>query len=108
MSKSRADEDDYSHARHPTTVASIATPGMGAKKIAAFYDDPEKQAYDAWCTNKAYALKRLSLDTSLPWVAQRWARFALHGARGALRAAKRRLTGTAAAVASSSQRRAYR
>jgi len=81
----------------------LATPGMGAKKIAAFYDDPEKQAYDAWCTNKAYALKRLSLDTSLPWVAQRWARFALHGARGALRAAKRRLTGATASVALSSE-----
>ena len=82
----------------------LATPGMAAEKIATFYDDPEKQAYDAWCTNKAYALKYLSLDTSLPWVAQRWARFVLHGARGALRMAKRRLTANAAAVASWSGR----
>jgi 2-polyprenyl-6-methoxyphenol hydroxylase-like FAD-dependent oxidoreductase len=78
----------------------LATPGMAAEKIAAFYDDPEKQAYDAWCTNKAYGLRYLSLDTSLPWVAQRWARFVLHGARGALRTAKRRLTGNATAAAS--------
>jgi hypothetical protein len=66
----------------------LATPGMGAAKIAAFYDDPEKQAYDAFCTGKAHALKSLSIDTGLSWVARRWARFVFHGARGALRAAR--------------------
>ena len=70
----------------------LATPGMGAEKIAMFYDDAEKQAYDAFSSNKAYALKSLSLDRGLPWIARRWARFAFHGARGALRTAHRRLT----------------
>jgi len=70
----------------------LASPGMGLEKIAAYYDDPVKQAYDAFCTKKAYALKSLSLNTSLPWVAQRWARFVAHGLRGALRHAHRRLT----------------
>jgi 2-polyprenyl-6-methoxyphenol hydroxylase-like FAD-dependent oxidoreductase len=70
----------------------LASPGMGLEKIAAYYDDPVKQAYDAFCTKKAYTLKSLSLDTSLSWVAQRWARFVAHGLRGALRQAHRRLT----------------
>lgn len=70
----------------------LASPGMGRDKIAAYYDDPVKQAYDAFCTKKAYALKSLSIDTSLPWVAQRWTRFVLHGLRGALRQVYRRLT----------------
>jgi 2-polyprenyl-6-methoxyphenol hydroxylase-like FAD-dependent oxidoreductase len=69
----------------------LASPGMGLDKIAAYYDDPVKQAYDAFCTKKAYGLKSLSIDTSLPWVAQRWARFVLHALRGALRQAHRRL-----------------
>lgn len=31
----------------------LATPGMGLDKIAAFYDDPVKQACDRFCINKA-------------------------------------------------------
>ena len=34
--------------------AWLATDGMDADKIAAFYDDPVKQACDAWSTAKAY------------------------------------------------------
>ena len=69
----------------------LASPGMGLEKIAAYYDDPVKQAYDAFCTKKAYALKSFSTDTSLSWVAQRWTKFVLHGLRGALRQVYRRL-----------------
>jgi 2-polyprenyl-6-methoxyphenol hydroxylase-like FAD-dependent oxidoreductase len=71
----------------------LASPGMGLEKIAAYYDDPVKQAYDDFCVTKAYALKSLSIDTSLQWVAQRWARFVLHGLRGTLRQTYRRLAG---------------
>lgn len=70
----------------------LASPGMGLEKIAIYYDDPVKQAYDAFCMSKAYGLKSLSTDTRLNWVVQRWARFVLHGLRGALRQTHRRLT----------------
>ena len=33
--------------------AWLATDGMGVDKIAAFYDDPVKQACDAWSAAKA-------------------------------------------------------
>lgn len=71
----------------------LASPGLGLEKIATYYDDPTKQAYDAFCRNKAFALRSLSLDTSLYWVGQRWARFILHGLRGAVRQVYRRLAG---------------
>ncbi len=90
----------------------LATPGMSAEKIAAFYDDPEKLAYDAFSTDKAHALKSMSIDTALPWAARRWARFVFHGSRGALRAAHRRITAkpapgraSAAVLASAPSRR---
>ena len=58
---------------------------MGAAKIASFYADEIKVANDVYCVTKAFQLRSLSTDTSLPWVAQRWARFVLHAAKGALR-----------------------
>ena len=48
----------------------LATDGMGAQKIAAFYDDPEKMACDARCLAKAYHLRSLSIDDGLSWRAQ--------------------------------------
>ncbi len=63
----------------------LASPGMGADKIEAFYDDPAKVACDADSLAKAYHLRSLSLDGSLPWVARRWARFLLHWTKGILR-----------------------
>jgi len=68
----------------------LATPGMGLEKIAAFYDDPVKCAYDADCAKKAYALRSFSLDTGLLWVVQRWAKFILHWLMGTLRQGHRR------------------
>ena len=63
----------------------LVTPGMGEAKIASFYSDEEKVANDAWCRNKAFQLRSFCTDPSLPWVAARWAKFAMHAAKGALR-----------------------
>ena len=46
----------------------LETPGMGEEKIAAFYDDPVKQASDAYSTEKAYGLRSFTIDTSLAGV----------------------------------------
>jgi 2-polyprenyl-6-methoxyphenol hydroxylase-like FAD-dependent oxidoreductase len=63
----------------------LATDGMGAEKITAFYDDPMKKAYDAYSMTKAYHLRSLSVDPRLPWQARRWARFTVRLAIGLLR-----------------------
>jgi 2-polyprenyl-6-methoxyphenol hydroxylase-like FAD-dependent oxidoreductase len=63
----------------------LATPGMDEAKIAAFYDDPVKQAYDAHSATKAFHLRSLSIDPSLSWAARRWARFLLRLGAGTLR-----------------------
>jgi 2-polyprenyl-6-methoxyphenol hydroxylase-like FAD-dependent oxidoreductase len=60
----------------------LASPGMGEDKIAAFYDDPVKQASDAASTNKAYRLRSYSTETGLPWRAHRFAKFAAQLAVG--------------------------
>jgi 2-polyprenyl-6-methoxyphenol hydroxylase-like FAD-dependent oxidoreductase len=63
----------------------LASDGMGAEKIATFYDDPVKTACDAWSTRKAYHLRSLTIDNGLQWRARRWARFLLRLAQGTLR-----------------------
>jgi len=63
----------------------LATPGMDTTKIAAFYDDPVKQACETFCIDKALGLKAFSIDPSLPWAARRWAKFLAHYAIGTLR-----------------------
>lgn len=60
----------------------LASEGMGAGKIAAFYDDPVKQACDAWSLGKAVDFKSVSIDRGLYWSAQRWARFFVGLGRG--------------------------
>jgi 2-polyprenyl-6-methoxyphenol hydroxylase-like FAD-dependent oxidoreductase len=69
----------------------LATDGMDAEKITAFYDDPEKTACDARCLAKAYHLRSLSIDNSLSWRAQRWARFIVRLSQGVLRPIRERL-----------------
>jgi 2-polyprenyl-6-methoxyphenol hydroxylase-like FAD-dependent oxidoreductase len=69
----------------------LATPGMGADKIAAFYDDPVKLACDAASTAKAYWLRSLSIDAGLSWQARRWGRFLGQLGIGALRETRERL-----------------
>ena len=71
----------------------LSTEGMGAEKIAAFYDDPEKQACEARCLAKAYHLRSLSIDNGLSWRAQRWARFILRLAQGTRLAIGRQFAG---------------
>jgi 2-polyprenyl-6-methoxyphenol hydroxylase-like FAD-dependent oxidoreductase len=63
----------------------LQSDGMSAGKIAAFYDDPIKQACDLFSIRKAYGLKAFSIDTSLTWRLRRWVKFAVHLARGMLR-----------------------
>ena len=48
---------------------------MGEDKIAAFYDDPVKQACDAWSSAKAYHFRSVSIDNGITWRIQRRARF---------------------------------
>jgi 2-polyprenyl-6-methoxyphenol hydroxylase-like FAD-dependent oxidoreductase len=72
----------------------LASEGMGAEKIAAFYDDPVKTACDAWSTGKAYDLRSQTIDNGVRWRAQRWARFLLRLGQGMLR----RLRGTTGAA----------
>ena len=40
----------------------LATAGMGAEKIAAFYDDPVKQACDDWSIAKAWNFKSVTIE----------------------------------------------
>ena len=74
----------------------LATPGMGAEKIAAFYDDPVKQACDKFSLDKAYALRSFSIHPGLRWRIHRWAKFLAQYGVGALRRRNGRLAiGTA-------------
>jgi hypothetical protein len=68
--------------------AWLATPGMGTEKIAAFYTDPVKQAYDRFSIEKARRLKSTSIDPSLRWKMRRFVRFAGRYALGLTRRAR--------------------
>jgi 2-polyprenyl-6-methoxyphenol hydroxylase-like FAD-dependent oxidoreductase len=70
--------------------AWLATDGMGADKIAAFYDDPVKKACDAWSSAKAYNFRSVSIENGLYWRAQRWARFLARLGEGMLRRLRNR------------------
>jgi 2-polyprenyl-6-methoxyphenol hydroxylase-like FAD-dependent oxidoreductase len=66
----------------------LASDGMAAEKIAAFYDDEVKQACDAACEAKAYFLRALSTSAGLAWSARRWSRFVGQLGIGTLRRAR--------------------
>jgi 2-polyprenyl-6-methoxyphenol hydroxylase-like FAD-dependent oxidoreductase len=68
----------------------LATDGMDADKIAAFYDDREKSACEARSRAKAYHLRSLSIDNGLSWRAQRWARFIVRLLQGLSRSVRQR------------------
>jgi 2-polyprenyl-6-methoxyphenol hydroxylase-like FAD-dependent oxidoreductase len=68
----------------------LATDGMAADKIAAFYDDREKSACEARSLAKAYHLRSLSIDNGLSWRAQRWARFVVRLLQGLSRSVRHR------------------
>jgi 2-polyprenyl-6-methoxyphenol hydroxylase-like FAD-dependent oxidoreductase len=63
----------------------LATPGMDADKIAAFYDDPVKQACDDYSLAKAFNLRSFSLNSGLQWRAKRRLKFIAQYGVGALR-----------------------
>ena len=50
----------------------LATDGMGADKIAAFYDDPLKIESDAFSAAKARYGRSIATDMSLGWTARRF------------------------------------
>ena len=63
----------------------LASDGMDANKIAAFYADPVKRACDEWSAAKAFGFRSVSIATSPYWTAQRWARFTAWSTQGLLR-----------------------
>ena len=73
----------------------LATPGMGADKVAAFYADPVKVACDAASLRSSLYARALATETALPWAARRMRnrvarhaiRYAADASRGAVRAA---------------------
>jgi 2-polyprenyl-6-methoxyphenol hydroxylase-like FAD-dependent oxidoreductase len=69
----------------------LATGGMGAVKIAAFYDDPVKQACDVHSTHKAFNLRSISIDDGWQWRMRRWSRFMGRLGIGTMRQARNRL-----------------
>ncbi len=71
--------------------AWLATDGMAADKIAAFYNDPVKTGCDDWSAAKARRLKSLTLSRSPYWRAQRWLRFVARFGEGRIHALRRRI-----------------
>jgi len=51
------------------------TPGMGADKIAAFYEDAVRQEYHAHARHKAFHLRSLTVEPGFSWAARRRLRF---------------------------------
>jgi 2-polyprenyl-6-methoxyphenol hydroxylase-like FAD-dependent oxidoreductase len=82
----------------------LASAGMDADKIAAFYDDSIKTACDAACEAQAFYLRSLSTEVTPIWRARRLARYvgriglgALHQLRDRAPAGALRGAGAAAA-----------
>jgi 2-polyprenyl-6-methoxyphenol hydroxylase-like FAD-dependent oxidoreductase len=69
----------------------LATSGMDAEKIFAFYEDPVKQACDKYSLAKAYDVRSFTIDPGLNWVARRWIKFGGQLARGSVRQTRGRL-----------------
>ncbi len=53
----------------------MGSPGIGAEKIAAFYNDPVKQAMDAYGLQQADFRRSLTIDSGLRWQARRQVHF---------------------------------
>jgi 2-polyprenyl-6-methoxyphenol hydroxylase-like FAD-dependent oxidoreductase len=69
----------------------LASEGMGADKIAAFYDDPVRIACETFSRDKAFFLRALSTETSALWQARRLTRFVAGAGVGALRSLRARV-----------------
>jgi 2-polyprenyl-6-methoxyphenol hydroxylase-like FAD-dependent oxidoreductase len=74
----------------------LASGGMGAGKIASFYADPEKVAYDALSRDRAFSLKATSIDPAPKWMLVRWSKFLLRWGIGTARKFRQRLSPPAA------------
>jgi len=72
----------------------LASDGMGADKIAGFYDDPVKVACEAFSRDKALFLRALSTETGALWQARRLMRFVGGVSLGALRRLRARINTT--------------
>ena len=70
----------------------LESDGMGADKIAAFYDDPVKVACEAFSRDKAFFLRALSTETGALWQARRLMRFVGGVSLGALRRLRARIS----------------
>jgi 2-polyprenyl-6-methoxyphenol hydroxylase-like FAD-dependent oxidoreductase len=70
----------------------LASDGMGADKVAAFYDDPVKAACEAFSRDKAFFLRALSTETGALWQARRLMRFVGGVSLGALRRLRARIS----------------
>jgi len=69
----------------------FATSGMDAEKIAAFYDDPVKQACDSDSAARAFYVRSVSIDAGVLWQARRWGKFIGQSGVGAARRVRARL-----------------
>jgi len=70
----------------------LASPGMGAEKVASFYADPIRRACDESSAARAFYLRSLSTDEGLAWRTRRWTRFGVQMGVFALRRAKESCT----------------
>lgn len=70
----------------------LKSDGMGADKIAAFYDDPVKIACETFSRDKAFFLRALSTKTGSLWRARRLMRFVGGASLGALRRLRARVS----------------
>jgi len=70
----------------------LASEGMGADKIATFYDDPVRIACETFSCDKAFFLRALSTETGALWQARRLMRFVGGAGIGALRRLRARVT----------------
>jgi 2-polyprenyl-6-methoxyphenol hydroxylase-like FAD-dependent oxidoreductase len=81
----------------------LASDGMGADKISAFYDDPVKLACEAFSRDKAFFLRALSTEIGALWQVRRLMRFAGGASLGVLRKMQTRWHSAAHAPASATQ-----
>ena len=77
----------------------LASPGMAADKIAAFYADEIKAAYEVRCRQRAFRVRDLAINPGITWEARRRLRFAAHLGRGFARRAHHFVTGRATGLA---------
>ncbi len=71
----------------------LASGGMGADKIAEFYDDEVKVACDDYSHSKAFYLRSLSTEAGFGWQARRFFKFVGQSGVGALRHAAELMSG---------------